>query len=99
MLEEGGVGIIYYFSFSFCPATTLLVLGRHGLAGLELLEVPLAGAHVVAVGFEALCEGLGIGLAGGSGGRDGGVGVHGLLVVLGSGLGSLLGGGGGLGGA
>lgn len=60
-----------------------LVLGRHGLAGLELLKVPLTGRHVVAVGLEALCEGLGVGLAGGGGrGGDGGVVVHGLLLVL-----------------
>lgn len=60
-----------------------LVLGRHGLASLELLKVPLASAHVVSVGLEALCEVLGIDLARGTGGRgDSSVGVHGLLVLL-----------------
>lgn len=53
-----------------------LVLAGSSLAGLELLEVPVADLHVAAVLVEALCEVLG-----GAGT------VVVLLLLLGSGLG------------
>lgn len=64
-----------------------LVLAGGSLAGLELLEVPVADLHVAAVLVEALCEVLG---------GTGAVVVL-LLVLLGRGLG--LDGSGGFGGA
>lgn len=67
-------------------SSTSLVLAGSGLAGLELLEVPVADLHVAAVLIEALCEALG---------GTGAVVV--LVLLLGSGLG--LDGSSGLGGA
>lgn len=67
-------------------ASTCLVLAGGSLAGLELLEVPVADLHVAAVLVEALCEVLG-----------GTSAVVVLLLLLGSGLG--LHGSSGLGGA
>lgn len=64
-----------------------LVLAGRSLAGLELLEVPVADLHVAAVLVEALCEVLG----------GAGAVVVLLLVLLGRGLG--LDGSGGFGGA
>jgi hypothetical protein len=68
------------------PPCLRLVLAGSSLAGLELLEVPVADLHVAAVLVEALCEVLG---------GTGAVVV--LLLLLGGGLG--LDGGSGLGGA